>query len=104
MNERGELTFWDSADQRIDYLEIDIDVYMMPIIKDIFKSTDSNKNLCSDEIQGQVHEECIEQYNIMNHQIFDDHPNLPPVEEYNMMLEAISNELGLESPIPTMRA
>ena len=104
LNERGELTFWDSADIRIDYLEIDIDVYMMPIIKEIFKSPDSNKNLCSDEIQSQVHKECIEQYNIMNHQIFVDHPDLQPVEEYNMMLEAISNELGLESPVPTMRA
>ena len=55
-----ELSFWNAEDNRIDYLEIDVDDYLFPVVRRIFKSTDTNKNLCSAELQEQVHEECLE--------------------------------------------
>lgn len=58
----NELSFWNMEDSRIDYLYVDADDYLFPIVRNIFKSQDTNKNLCSSEIQEQVHKECIEQY------------------------------------------
>jgi hypothetical protein len=59
LDNKNEMSFWNPEDLRIDYLEIDVDDYLFPIVKKIFKSELSNKNLCSEEIQEQVHEECI---------------------------------------------
>jgi len=58
----SEMSFWNSADSRIDYLEIEIDDYMFPIVKSTFKSKESNKELSSNEIQEQVHTECLYLY------------------------------------------
>jgi hypothetical protein len=59
LDNKNEISFWNPEDLRIDYLEIDVDDYLFPTVKKIFKSELSNKNLCSEEIQEQVHEECI---------------------------------------------
>jgi hypothetical protein len=55
-----DLSFWNAEDQRVDYLDIDVDEYIFPIVRRIFKSKDTNKNLCSDELQEKVHQECLE--------------------------------------------
>ena len=55
----NELTFWSAADNRMDFLELNIDDYLYPIIKKILKSDMTNKNLCTAEIQEQVHQECF---------------------------------------------
>jgi ribulose bisphosphate carboxylase small subunit len=60
-----EFSFWNSEDNRVDYLDVDADDYLFPIVRRIFKSTSTNKNLCSDEIQEQVHKECIQAYEKM---------------------------------------
>lgn len=60
--EDRELSFWDAADSRVDYLELEIDDYLFSIVRKIFKSTDTNKNLCSPEIQQQVYNECVTPY------------------------------------------
>ena len=60
-----ELSFWNSADSRIDYTQLETDDYLFPIVRKIFKSEDTNKNLCSNEIQEQVHAECINKYDDM---------------------------------------
>lgn len=57
-----EMSFWNSADNRVDYLDLEIDDYMFSHVKKIFSSELSNKNLSSDEIQEQVHSECIDEY------------------------------------------
>ena len=62
LDKGGELSFWNSADSRVDYLELETDDYLFPIVRKIFKSEDTNKNLCSNEIQEQVHTECINKY------------------------------------------
>ena len=53
-----ELSFWNAADQRVDFLELEIDDYMFPIIKRILKSEETNRDLSSTKIRTQVRKEC----------------------------------------------
>lgn len=55
----NELSFWNAEDQRVDFIQLEIDDYLFTIVKKIFQSTETNKNLCSSEIQEQVHSECL---------------------------------------------
>jgi len=57
-----ELSFWNAADQRVDFLELEIDDYMFPIIKQILKSDKSNRDLSPAKIRNQVNQECGRQY------------------------------------------
>ena len=57
-----EMSFWNADDTRIDFLDVNIEDYMFPNVKKIYSSQLTNKNLCSNEIQEQVHLECIEMY------------------------------------------
>jgi hypothetical protein len=59
LNGDADFSFWNAEDQRIDYLDVNADDYLFPIVRKIFKSEQTNKNLSSDEIQQQVHEECL---------------------------------------------
>jgi hypothetical protein len=59
-----EMSFWNADDSRIDYLDVEIENYMFSNVKTIFLSKSTNKNLCSDEIQDQVHKECIPDYEL----------------------------------------
>jgi hypothetical protein len=61
----SEFSFWNAEDSRTDYLEVEADDYLFPIVRKIFKSEQTNKNLCSDEIQEQVHMECLRPYERM---------------------------------------
>lgn len=53
-----ELSFWNAADQRVDFLELDVDDYMLPVIKQILKSEETNRDLSSTKIRTQVRQEC----------------------------------------------
>ena len=53
-----ELSFWNAADQRVDFLELDIDDYMFSVIKQILKSDKSNRDLSTAKIRNQVSREC----------------------------------------------
>lgn len=55
-----EMSFWNAADNRVDYLDLEIDDYMFTNVRKIFSSELSNKNLSSNEIQDQVHKECLD--------------------------------------------
>lgn len=76
----SEFSFWNAEDNRVDYLDVDADDYLFPIVRKIFKSNATNKNLCSDEIQEQVHDECIKYY-----------------EKYNI---DVVREVGIDEPSP----
>jgi len=76
----NEFSFWNSEDSRVDYLDVDADDYLFPIVRKIFKSKDSNKNLCSDEIQEQVHNECLTQYEKMRVEFVNDHVSMDPMD------------------------
>lgn len=64
--EKDKLSFWNQEDSRVDYLELDVDDYLFPIVKKIFTSKDTNKNLCSDELQEKVHSECLSPFRKMS--------------------------------------
>jgi hypothetical protein len=73
----SEFSFWNAEDSRVDYLDVDADDYLFPIVRKIFKSKDSNKNLCSDEIQEQVHNECLTSYEKMRVEFVNEHMEQP---------------------------
>lgn len=57
-----DLSFWNADDTRAEYMNLDVEDYLFPIVKNLAKSELTNKNLSSDEIQQQVHMECIDSY------------------------------------------
>ena len=81
LNGDGEFSFWNSEDSRVDYLDIDADDYLFPLVRRIFKSELTNKNLCSDEIQKQVHEECLTGYEKMRLEFVNGPDETVPLDE-----------------------
>jgi hypothetical protein len=63
LRDGDELSFWNAEDRRIDYLDVDADDYLFPIVRRILSSNKTNKELCSTEIQNQVMSECG--YNVL---------------------------------------
>jgi hypothetical protein len=53
-----DFSFWNSEDSRVDYLNVEADDYLYSIVKQIFKSNKTNKDLCSEEVSNQVIKEC----------------------------------------------
>jgi hypothetical protein len=53
-----DFSFWNSEDSRVDYLNVEADDYLYSIVKQIFKSDKTNKDLCSEEVSNQVIKEC----------------------------------------------
>ena len=104
----NELSFWNADDNRTDYLLLDVDDYVFPIVKKIFSSTETNKNLCSSEIQEQVHGECIQEYPKMEVVVNDEEypraviaqtvPTL--VEEYRYYDRAVRELYSTETEVP----
>ena len=86
LHDDNEFSFWNAEDSRVDYLDVDADDYLFPIVRKIFKSKATNKNLSSDEIQQQVHDECLTSYEKMR------------IEFVNETAEALP-EVGLDEPI-----
>ncbi len=114
----NEMSFWNAEDSRVDYLYVDADDYLFPIVKKIFKSEQSNKNLCSDEIQKQVYDECVERYESKLHSVTEPEEidNAVPMDTIGRLVDAVvtlrMEEVQVESqvrelqphPIATMRA
>ena len=63
LDSEKELSFWNAADRRIDFLELEIEDYMYPIIKDLLKSNSSNRDLCDTKTELSVIMECSNQIN-----------------------------------------
>jgi hypothetical protein len=84
-----EFSFWNQEDSRVDYLNVEADDYLFSVVKKIFKSEFTNKNLCDNEIQEQVHEECIESYEKGLRVV----PNVPDVDR---MAQEISDEVEIQ--------
>lgn len=114
IHDDNEMSFWNAEDLRIDYLYVEADDYLFPIVKKIFKSENSNKNLCSDEIQKQVHDECIEPYGVKLLSVSDTEEVAVPTEvgrlvnavaEFRMQ-EVLEQEVSAvqHNQVPTMRA
>jgi hypothetical protein len=71
LRDGDELSFWNAEDRRIDYLDVDADDYLFPIVRRILSSNKTNKELCSTEVQNQVMSECG--YNVVNMPIVEAH-------------------------------
>jgi hypothetical protein len=108
LNGDAEFSFWNAEDQRIDYLDVNADDYLFPIVRKIFQSEQTNKNLSSDEIQQQVHEECLSAHEKMRIEFDADQPEPEPIQEPE--IRELLNEMDLHpvptttTGIPTMRA
>lgn len=51
---RESLSFWDSSDERKDFLELEIDDYLLREIKKVFSSEKSNYELCEKDLQSEM--------------------------------------------------
>ena len=117
----SEFSFWNAEDSRVDYLDIDADDYLFPIVRKIFKSEYTNKNLSSDDIQQQVHDECLTSYEKMRLEFVNEHMEQPtevlmeqpeyPTPNYQREMNTIReliNDMDMTEEIggrvPTMRA
>lgn len=101
LNGEREFSFWNAEDHRVDFLDTEVDDYLFKIVKDIFKSNKTNKELSSDEIQDQVHQECLSPFGKIR---FEPEPvalQEPVPEMYFSELEMDTNGI---SETPTMRA
>lgn len=54
----NEFGFWDAEDNRVDSLYLNIDDYLMPIIKNIISSDKANISFCSESLREKVIGEC----------------------------------------------
>lgn len=95
LNGDSEFSFWNAEDNRIDYLDVNADDYLFPIVRRIFKSEQTNKNLSSNEIQEQVHKECIESYEKMRVEFVSESDETIPLDEQPI------RETIMEQPTPT---
>lgn len=93
----NDLSFWNAEDSRVDFLALEIDDYLFPIVRKINQSQQTNKNLCSDEIQEQVHEECIEKYELKEMAVQE----VPRLEA--IYGEEPTDEYGGEEPVEALR-
>lgn len=73
-----ELSFWNAEDSRVDFLDLEVDDYLFNICRRIFRSEYTNKNLCSYELQEQVHQECLLPEERVNTEVIAN-PQLTPV-------------------------
>jgi len=92
LRDGDELSFWNAEDSRIDYLNVEADDYLFPIVRRILNSTKTNKELCTTEIQNQVMNEC--RYNIRKMSIAEPVYDGPMVEEVERMGGEISEMIN----------
>jgi hypothetical protein len=89
LDSEKELSFWNAADVRVDFLELEIEDYMFPIVRKILKSDKTNKDLCSIKIQIQVELECSRRLR----KSFD-------IRDREMVM--VDNDMVEEIPMPMM--
>ena len=99
LDSEKELSFWNAADRRIDFLELEIEEYMYSIIKDLLKSKQTNRDLCDTKTELSVIMECSnhlkkissltnEEAPIMGERAYDERP----IVEYDTREVEVANE------------
>lgn len=53
-----ELSWWNVTDKKTEFFDIDFDDYMIPIIKQLLKSPQTNEGLCSPDMRVIIEKEC----------------------------------------------
>ena len=91
LRDGDELSFWNAEDKRIDYLYVEADNYLFPIVRRILSSDKTNKESCSTEIQDQVMLECGD--NIRKMPLFEPMYDGPMVEEGVIMTQRVTRNM-----------
>ena len=78
---KGEISFWTAEDERVDFLLLDVDDYLIPIMKNLVKSNDTNSSFCTPDLLESVKKECS-------------------YESY--LFEDYTQEIGLVEPVPVI--
>lgn len=58
VGKNGEVSFWTAEDIRVDFLQLDVDDYFIPIMKKLVQSDKSNSSFCTPELIEAVRKEC----------------------------------------------
>lgn len=88
----SEFSFWNSADSRIDYLDVEADDYLFPIVRKIFRSEKTNKDFCSHDLQESVVIECRE-HELVKMSIATEQPQpIMEAEQYEVQSEELVEE------------
>ena len=93
----SEFSFWNAADSRVDYLDVEADDYLFPIVRRIFRSDKSNKDFCSYDLQESVVIECRER-EILKMSVSEEEPQPIAPQEYEVESEEI-----VEAPSANIR-
>jgi hypothetical protein len=75
LDSENELSFWDPSDQRLDFLQLDVNDYLFPIVKKIFSSTETNRDLCTLGMIRNV-ENYSDQFRMVSENLFGDDPDI----------------------------
>ena len=97
LKDGDELSFWNAEDNRVDYLNVDADDYLFPIVRRILGSNKTNKELCSTEIQNQVMIECG--YNVKKMSLSELEPVRQEMYEGPMTEEIGEMEVRMEERV-----
>lgn len=94
----NETTFWNASDSRVDFLDVEIDDYMFPIVKNILKSEKTNSEYLDLGMRIKVCNDCCVIY---------DEPRVRLEENY-FILNSVPSPMPMEeqpvSEIPRMNA
>lgn len=90
----NEISFWNAEDQRVDFLQLDVDSYLLPVIKKLVNSKIKNRDLLTHEEFNKVLIECDMLDEEKGHIIRRLYPVPPPVE--------VEGEEREDEEIPTL--
>jgi len=77
-----EISFWSASDHRTEFLNLELEDYMLPVVKSIFKTEKSNRDFCSVKTITQVEIECLNNKIYNESEIGIDEPDLPMLREH----------------------
>jgi len=85
-----EISFWSASDHRTEFLNLELEDYMLPVVKSIFKTEKSNKDFCSVKIITQVEIECLKNNYIENEETLLTPIGLPIDEDIDISREVVT--------------
>ena len=95
-NHEMELSWWNAADKRVDFLEINFSEKMYGIVRTLLQSTTTNSDLCDEKLREQVLDECepnlIKQSLYMDEEIGRDYRLPEPVVENTAVINRLTEE------------
>lgn len=97
----NEISFWNAEDQRVDFLQVDVDSYLLPVIKKLVNSKIKNRDLLTDKEFNKVLIECDMLDEEKGHIIRRLYP-VPPPDEVRENVDVVTNDTYPDEDIPTI--